>query len=166
MKNSELVSGCGLYCGSCGIYIATQEHDTEKILHYAVVLNQTFEDTLCDGCGAERKSLHCTGMCEFIACKKRKGVDFCFDCHEFPCDALLDFRAKMPHRAGIIESQIRLKEGGIEKWLTEMKNDSACPQCKTINSAYQLTCRNCGNMPGSSFAGNHRALIEKFQSDS
>jgi hypothetical protein len=52
----NLISACGLYCGSCGIYLATQENDEEKLLQYALVLNQPFDETMCDGCGARRKS--------------------------------------------------------------------------------------------------------------
>lgn len=114
--NKDLVSGCGLYCGACGIYLATQENDAEKLVQYAVVLNQTFDETLCDGCGAEKKSKHCSKMCTFIDCKKAKGVDFCISCNEFPCIGLIEFKSNMPHRLEILESQIRMKEIGIVNW--------------------------------------------------
>ena len=48
--DKNLATACGLYCGSCGIYLATQENDSEKLLQYAIVLNQSFGETLCDGC--------------------------------------------------------------------------------------------------------------------
>lgn len=165
MNNTNLVSACGLYCGSCGIYLATREDDNEKILQYAVVLNQTFEETLCDGCGAERKSKHCSEMCTFIDCKQKKGVRFCTECNEFPCQELKDFRSKMPHRAEIIDSQYRMQEIDIENWLTEMKDYFSCQQCKTVNSAYHLACRKCGNTPGSKFAMRHKDGIEHYLSE-
>ena len=164
-SNKELVSACGLYCGACGIYMATQENDSERILQYAVVLNQTFEETLCDGCGAKRKSLHCSRMCIFINCKQQKGVDFCSECEEFPCKALHEFTSKMPHRIEVIESQTRMKEIGIKNWLFEMKEHFSCAQCKTINSAYHLACRKCGAMPGCKFISLHKNLIEQYLSE-
>jgi hypothetical protein len=162
--NKNLISACGLYCGACGVYIATQENDTEKILQYAVVLIQSFEETLCDGCGAKRKSLHCSKMCIFINCKRQNGVDFCSECEEFPCKALHEFAPKMPHRNEIIESQTRMNEIGIENWLNEMQEYFSCPRCKTINSAYHLTCRKCGNTPSCKFVLQHKDMIEEYLS--
>lgn len=163
-SEKELVSECGLYCGACGIYIATQENDNDKILQYALVLNQSYDDTLCIGCAAERKSLHCSRMCTFIDCKKRKEVAFCSDCKEFPCQALIEFKSKMPHRAEIIDSIKRMKDIGIEKWLIEMKEYFYCPQCKTVNSAYHITCRKCGFNPSCKFVSRHKDMIEQYLS--
>ncbi|MFZ4462715.1 MAG: DUF3795 domain-containing protein [Bacteroidales bacterium] len=161
-SNKALAAACGLYCGACGIYLATQENDSEKILQYAVVLHQSFEETLCDGCGATRKSLHCFKICIFIQCKREKGVDFCVDCEEFPCHALSEFKSKMPHRIEIIDSQNRMKEIGLENWLHEMKNYFSCPRCKTTNSAYHLTCRKCEEMPSCKFVSVHKDGIEQY----
>jgi hypothetical protein len=163
-ENKNLVSACGLYCGACGVYIATQENDTEKILRYAMILNQSYEETLCDGCGAERKTLYCSKMCTFIDCKKNKKVDFCYECNEFPCSALLDFKSKMPHRAEIIDSLNRMKEIGTEKWIIEMKDKFSCSQCNSINSAYNLSCRKCGNNPSCNFVLTHNNDIRKYLS--
>jgi hypothetical protein len=164
-SKKDLVSVCGLYCGACGIYLATQENDSEKLLQYAVVLNQTIEETLCDGCGAIRKSLHCSKICIFIYCKRQKRVDFCNECKEFPCKALNEFKSKMPHRIKIIESQNRMKEIGIENWLIEMQGYYSCPNCKTINSAYHLTCRKCNEMPSCKFVSEHKDLFEQYLSE-
>jgi len=164
-SNKELVAACGIYCGACGIYLATQENDNEKMLQYAVVLNQTFEETFCDGCGAKSKSLHCFKKCTFINCKRKNGVDFCIECEKFPCMSLNEFKLKMPHRIEIIESQNRMKEIGIENWLYEMQDYFSCPRCKTINSAYHLNCRNCGEMPSCKFVSEHKGEIEQYLSE-
>jgi hypothetical protein len=158
--DKNLAAACGLYCGSCGIYLATQENDTEKLLQYAIVLNQSFDETLCDGCKAERKSAHCLHMCSFIKCTLEKGIEFCGACREFPCKELTDFQLKLPHRVEILESQNRLKEIGREQWLIEMKENYSCQQCNTINSAYDITCRNCGHIPSSRFAERHFQMIK------
>jgi len=162
MTNFQLVSACGLYCGSCSIYLATQENDTEKLLQYALVLNQPLNETLCDGCRAERKSAHCSKMCLFIKCTFEKGIGFCGACPDFPCNKLKDFQSKMPHRIEILESQKRLIEIGWENWLVEMKSKFSCPACDTLNSAYHIECRNCGRTPGCHFVSKHKELIEKY----
>ena len=159
--NKNLISVCGLYCGACGIYLATQENDIEKILKYAVVLNQSFDDTFCNGCRSSKKSAHCIKICSFIKCTFIKGIEFCGTCKQFPCKELTDFQSKMPHRVEIVESQNRLKEIGWEQWLIEMKEKYACSQCNTINTAYDLACRKCGNTPSCKFADLHKDLINK-----
>jgi hypothetical protein len=149
---------------ACGLYLATQEKDHEKILHYAVVLNQSFEETMCDGCGASRKSMHCSTMCFFIACKQEKGVHSCTDCKEFPCNAMHEFKSKMPHRMEIIESLSRLKEIGQEQWLLEKRDHFLCHNCNTVNSPYHVACRKCGNLPSCSFVAQHKETIEQYLS--
>ncbi len=163
--DKNIVAVCGLYCGSCGIYLATQENDTEKLLQYAIVLNQSFDETLCDGCKAERKSAHCSRMCSFAACIQSKGIEFCGACPEFPCNELTDFQSRMPHRVEILESQNRLKEIGWEQWLIEMKENYSCPQCKKVNTAYDIHCRKCGYAPGSKFVLRHMELIYNHLSE-
>jgi len=159
MANFDLAASCGLYCGSCGIYLASQENDTEKLLQYALVLNQSLNETFCDGCRVDRKSAHCSKMCLFINCTFEKGIEFCGACPEFPCKELKDFQSRMPHRVEILESQNRLKEIGWEQWLIEMKENYSCPQCNTVNSAYDILCRNCGFTPGSKYVLRHMELI-------
>lgn len=156
----NLSAACGLYCGSCGIYLATQENDTEKLLRYALVLNQSLNETFCDGCRAERKSAHCSCMCSFIKCTFEKGIEFCGFCQEFPCTELKNFQSRMPHRVEILESQNRLKETGMEQWIIEMKENYSCPQCKTVNTAYDERCRKCGSTPSSRFTTRHLQLIK------
>ena len=161
----NLTTACGLYCGSCGIYLATQENNTEKLLQYALVLTQSLNETFCDGCRADRKSVHCAKICSFIKCTFEKGIEFCGVCPEFPCKELTDFQSKMPHRVEILESLYRLKEIGWEKWLIEMKENYSCPQCNMINTAYDIRCRKCGFTPGNKFVSRHMELINDHLSD-
>jgi hypothetical protein len=162
--NEKLVSACGLYCGACGIFLATQENDAEKLLQYAIVLNQPFDETLCDGCRANRKSGHCKNMCSFIKCTSDKGIEFCGTCSDYPCKELLGFQSTMPHRLEILESQDLLKEIGRENWLVKMNEKFSCPRCNTINSAYDVSCRRCGNTPGCEFVALHKDIIDRHLS--
>lgn len=161
----NLVAACGLYCGSCGIYLATQENDTEKLLQYAIVLKQSFRETLCNGCRADIKSAHCAKICSFIECTFNKHIEFCGACLEFPCKELTDFQSKIPHRVEILQSHICLKEIGWEQWLIEMKENYSCPQCNTVNSAYDIACKKCGHSPSCRFVNLHKDLIDKHLSN-
>jgi len=164
-SNINLAAACGLYCGSCGIYLATQENDVEKLLQYAIVLNQSFDETSCNGCRAAKKSTHCSKMCSFIDCTHRKDIEFCGRCNEYPCQKLIEFQSEMPHRVDILESQYRLKEIGWKKWLIEQEENFTCSNCNAINSAYHLSCRACGNIPSNRFVARHKDLIEKHLSE-
>jgi hypothetical protein len=55
----ELVPPCGMYCGSCKFYLA------EK----------------CEGCKKIRKEI-----CPIWKCAEERGVRFCGECQDFPCD--------------------------------------------------------------------------------
>jgi len=163
--DKRIVSACGLYCGACGIYLATQENELEKLLQYALVLNQSVPETYCNGCGADKKSAHCSKICSFIKCTRQKNIEFCGECIDFPCEKLIDFQSKSPHRIEIIKSQKRLMEIGWEQWLIEHRAKFTCVNCNTINSAYHVSCRKCGNTPSCEFTLDHRATIEKYLLD-
>lgn len=162
---SNLVGACGLYCGSCGIYLATQENDIDKLLHYAVVLEQTLPETCCDGCGSDRKSAHCSHQCLFVACTQRQGVAFCGQCDRFLCREFSAFQSAMPHRFGMEKSQNFLVEQGIEQWLAYQNDQFTCRNCNTVNSAYDLACRKCGVTPSCPYVLRHREAIEKHLRD-
>lgn len=162
IPNRKLASVCGLYCGSCGVFIATQENDIEKLQNIAKSLNQTYDETLCDGCGAERKSAYCKKMCTFIKCAEERNIEFCGQCNDYPCVKLKDFQSKMPHRIELWKSQERLKEVGWQQWSIEMKEHYTCSKCNTINSAYNINCRKCGNTPSCNYTLLHKDEVIKY----
>jgi hypothetical protein len=160
-KISELAAVCGLYCGGCGIYLATQENDVPKLEYYAKMMNQTIDETRCNGCRSDVVTNYCK-KCTFTKCAADKGIGFCGDCAEYPCTDLMDFQAMMPHRAELWQSQERIKEVGWEKWIEERKHYFSCKECNTVNTAYDMKCRKCGSAPGNDFAKNNQEAILKF----
>ncbi len=117
--NFNTAAVCGIFCPSCELYIATQENDLEKVKAYAIRAGQTVEETLCDGCRSERLNLHCR-MCQFRTCSEEKGIDFCSECAEFPCEALRQFSTLKPHLKGIIKSLELIRDKGLETWWEKM----------------------------------------------
>ena len=73
---------------------------------------------------------------------------------------LREFQAQLPHRAELFEDGERIRQVGSEQWFEEVRARYTCPECSTINSAYDLACRKCGSDPGSPFAERHRERIQ------
>ncbi len=155
--DKETAAVCGLFCPACTIYIGTRE-DPARLRFLAKRFEKPVEALRCEGCRADQRSYYCR-TCIFIKCAADKGVDFCGDCPDYPCDDLKEFQSQAPHRAELWDSLDRIRKEGYEKWYGEMAEHFACAECGTINSAYDPACRECGRKPGSRFAEIHEELI-------
>jgi hypothetical protein len=94
-----------------------------------------------------------------MPCAEDRGVEFCGDCGDYPCDIIKTFQAEMPHRLELWAAQDRIKEVGYKKWFDEMLEHYSCPNCQTINTAYLPSCRKCGNRPSCAYVGEHEQEI-------
>ena len=92
-------------------------------------------------------------------CAAERGFTFCGDCPECPCPELEAFIAERPHRADIRKDLARIAEIGGDAWTAEAAERYSGPDCGTINSAYDLTCRRCGRDPSCRYVEEHRAMI-------
>ncbi len=156
--DKKLAAVCGLFCPACTIFIGTRE-DHERLKVLAEHAHKPVEELRCDGCRSEKRCYYCRERCKMGKCASEKGVDFCGECNEYPCEDLRAFQAAMPHRIELWESQERIKEVGYEKWYREMIEHYSCPKCGTINSAYDLKCRNCGGEPSCEYVSRHKQAI-------
>ena len=100
IENRYLMAPCGLYCGACGIYIATRD-DNEKFRSVMADLYGTRpEETRCLGCmqpdGAGMIYEYCRS-CAIRDCVQAKGWYSCHQCDEWPCDLIENF----PYVTGI-----------------------------------------------------------------
>lgn len=158
--NKRTSAVCGLFCQSCAVYIATKE-EPERLKNIAQTLNQTVEESRCEGCRANVKSLHCK-TCETVSCASQRGVEFCSECEDYPCEALKEFQAKMPHRKELWDSLQKIKEHGYERWYYDMIEHYLCLECHTLNSAYDVACRKCGASPSCSFVNSNMEAIQTY----
>jgi len=156
----DTVAFCGLFCESCGVYIATQNNDISELQRIAVMMKTTVEEIRCNGCRSSILSPHCRD-CEFRSCAKTKKYDNCEECSEFPCSSLQEFQKKAPHRIELFESAYFRKENGVDSWLDKMKDDYSCNTCGTINSPYYVDCKKCGFHPGNEFIKRNSVLFKK-----
>ncbi len=153
----RLASVCGLYCGACSVFLATQE-DPVRLEQLASRLGQTPEETRCEGCRSGTLSKHCR-TCQLAACAAERGHAFCGECPEFPCAPFEAFRTAMPHRRDILADMNRIAEGGATAWVGEIRQRYACAACGILNSAYDLACRFCGETPGNAYIAEHGEAI-------
>ena len=159
--DKKLAAVCGLFCPACSVFIGTKE-DPARLAAMAQRFQRPLEELRCNGCRSEKRCFYCESKCIMSRCATAKGVDFCGACPEYPCKDLRAFQAEMPHRIELWKSLERIREAGYEKWYEEMLDHYSCPKCGTINSAYDLKCRKCGEEPGSGYAAKHKQAIEQF----
>jgi len=143
MKYNEILerlAPCGLNCIKCMAFaegdIKKNANELKKLLgafdlyarrfsHFASVfenypsfkkLLDYFAQAGCKGC---RKGECLYPNCGVASCYKEKGVDFCFQCEEFPC-AQSNFDPNLKERW--IKMNRRMKEVGVEAYFEEAKD--------------------------------------------
>lgn len=157
----KLAAVCGLFCLSCGLYIATKEGDQEKLKDMAQRFGRSVDEVTCEGCRSDNRSFYCNNLCTMFKCAGEKGINFCGKCTEYPCESLKEFQSLAPHRLELWNAFARINEAGYEQWYREMVEFYSCRECSTLNSAYDLKCRKCGASPGNAFVERHRQHIEQ-----
>ena len=156
-RDRKLVAVCGLDCKSCTLYIASSE-DRIRLKRISNMINVSESEAECHGCRSDVRFSGCTD-CHFVDCSKEKNIDFCSQCDEFPCSEIIDFQKKAVHRLELWRSLELLKKGDLCEWTKEMNELYSCSECRTMNSAYDVVCRSCGNEPGSEFIARHKSAV-------
>jgi uncharacterized protein DUF3795 len=136
----KILAPCGLNCMKCQAYVEgdIKRHATElkrvlgsfdtyaerfsKFLPvfknypaFKEMLTQ-FSEANCKGC---RKGDCKYPNCGVAACYMQKGVDFCFQCNEFPCEKT-NFDANLHERW--VRMNRRMREVGVEAYYEETKD--------------------------------------------
>jgi len=158
IPDKRLAAVCGLFCPACTVFIGTKE-DPDRLQMIAKRLHRSVEELQCTGCRSGKRCYYCEEICKMARCADKKGIDFCGECAEYPCEELRVFQAEMPHRIDLWRAQKRIKEVGYEKWYTEMIEHYSCPKCHTLNSAYDMACRKCGATPSCTYVSLHKDEI-------
>jgi hypothetical protein len=159
-SDKKLAAVCGLYCKACSLFIATTE-DPARLKMMAERFKLSEEAVKCYGCRSAKRGPYCE-ICKMSACAAERGLDFCIECSEYPCDDLKQFQSAMPHRIGLWDNLKRIRAIGYERWLKETEGNYTCPKCLTINSTYDLKCRKCGKEPSCDYVAKHGQAIEQF----
>jgi hypothetical protein len=136
----RLDAPCGLYCGGCDAYLATIRGTQEAL---AAACGRTPEEVTCRGCRSDRRAVYCKS-CEIRDCIRRRGLDHCGLCPEFPCEKLIAFRDSVAHHALVLRNLRRRRVIGVEAWLREKQERWACPACSREAGWYDTQCCRCG----------------------
>ena len=139
IKNRELMAPCGLYCGVCGVYIATRDGN-EK---FKAILGNLYgtrpEDTECQGCMQPDLPKNLYSFCKTCTirdCVRSRGYYSCHQCEEWPCDLIEEFplaTGRHVMKRAIPVWRAKVAEYGDEKGSVEwVRSECAryhCPSC-------------------------------------
>lgn len=101
---AKLQAFCGLDCGECEAYIATQKNDRaalEKVAEkWAAQYGRkdlTADMCVCDGCASvKRLSTTHAATCALRLCASSRGFQTCAHCPDYGCEKLKGFFAFAP----------------------------------------------------------------------
>lgn len=122
MDYQNMTAPCGLDCFNCPIYLANTDDNLREAI--GMRLNVPAEKAVCHGCRNVSGVIAAIGRnapCYIYQCIKRKGINFCYDCIDFPCDYLhpyADQADQRPHNTKVFNSCL-IKKMGLEKWAKE-----------------------------------------------
>jgi hypothetical protein len=145
----EHLAPCGLYCGVCRVYHATQENDRAFLDRLVKVFARYLpeiasvapDELLCDGCLSAKISVFCR-ECSIRECTQQKGFQGCYECPDFPCRFIDEF--PMPVGKKVILRAIPYwRTHGTEQWILAEEKRYQCPACgqKLFRGARQ--CPHC-----------------------
>jgi len=87
------------------------------------------EEVRCEGCRGPLH-LHWSSDCKMMLCAKNKGIEYCFQCKDFPCSLLKEFSQDgIAHHKRTVENMKQMKEKGLDAWIEDQKKKSQCLFC-------------------------------------
>lgn len=119
MDYIQMTAPCGLDCFNCPMYLANENQELRKKISQKMGL--PYEDAVCKGCRDQNGTIPFLGMtepCNVYKCIKKKGLQFCSDCPDFPCDHLHPYADKaslVPHNTKVFNLCL-IKKMGLESW--------------------------------------------------
>ena len=119
MDYRQMTAPCGIDCFNCAMYAARENDELRSRI--AKNMNLTFEDAVCNGCRNQKGmcSAHSlTEPCNVYKCITKKGIGFCFECADFPCDFLhpyADQASMRPHNTKVFNLCL-MKKMGVDSW--------------------------------------------------
>ena len=129
MDYLEMTAPCGLDCFNCVFYLAnTREQERAMLEIFSRQSGLPIEIMFCRGCRPQKGFLKLHQAlfnrdepCPAYKCSTEKQVDFCYECSDFPCDALhpyADRADKVPHNTKVFNLCL-IKKMGLENWARE-----------------------------------------------
>ncbi len=153
IRDRRLMAPCGLYCGACGVYIATRDHNEKFKEVMGNLYGTKTEDTECLGCmqsdPPEKLYGYCA-MCDIRNCVRKKGFYSCHQCDGWPCGLIENFGLATGRR--VMQRAIPLwrekvaalgDEQGSVEWARSELERYHCPACGKPLFRGAKRCRTC-----------------------
>jgi hypothetical protein len=163
IKNKDLMAPCGLYCGACGVYIATRDKNEKFKGIMGKLYGTKPEETECLGCmqpdATDKLYVYCK-HCTIRDCVKSKGFYSCHQCDEWPCDKIETFGLATGKR--VMQNTIpvwkeKVAELGDEKgsveWARTVCERYHCSSCGKPLFRGAQRCRACGQQVADALDG-------------
>lgn len=153
LRDKNLMAPCGLYCGTCGVYIATRDKNKKFKQVMGDLYGTKPEETECYGCmqpDPPEKLYGPCQLCEMRDCIKSKGFYSCHQCEDWPCNKVENFglsTGKRVMKRTIPVWREKVAEHGDEKGSVEWARHECeryhCPSCKSPLFRGAQRCRAC-----------------------
>jgi hypothetical protein len=161
--NKALMAPCGLYCGACGIYIATRDHNPKFKAVMGNLYGTPPEQTECCGCmqaDPPKKMYGYCRTCTIRGCVKDKGFYSCHQCEAWPCESIEGFAYATGRRvmkATIPRWREKVATLGDEQgsiaWARAVCERYHCPSCGEPLFRGAQRCRACKQLIASQLDG-------------
>jgi hypothetical protein len=126
MDYYQMTAPCGLDCFNCHFYLARKDKEAMNMVEkLSKEYNIPVDIMLCNGCRSHNGQIplqkHVFGdahRCAAYECSRGKGLRYCSDCDEFPCDNLhpyADMASDLPHNIKVFNLCL-IKKMGLEEW--------------------------------------------------
>ncbi|MGD0021764.1 MAG: DUF3795 domain-containing protein [Smithellaceae bacterium] len=153
IANKNLMAPCGLYCGACGVYIATRDKNEKFKQVMGNLYGTKPEETVCLGCMQPEPPKEIYGYCKTCSirnCVRSKGFYSCHQCTDWPCDMIENFgfaagRRVMKYSIPVWREKVSLfgdEKGGVE-WARSVCERYHCPSCGQPLFRGAQRCRHC-----------------------
>ena len=130
--STELIAPCGMNCRICiGYFGYTMSGEKRKMQ--------------CIGCNPSGKS--CAHLKKYCAKLKKKEIEYCYECLDFPCEQLqkLDMKYRKRFDYSTVANLEYIRDKGMKKFLQEQEERYKCPSCQGVICVHNGKCYSCDN---------------------
>lgn len=149
----RLMAPCGLYCGTCGVYLSHRDGNTKFRDILAGIYGSAPEKTKCLGCMQDDPPECLYGFCSHCgirSCVREKGYYSCHQCSDWPCQHIESFPVPVGRRVmkrAIPQWRDHVAAQGDDKgsvaWARSEGERYHCPDCGQPVFRGATRCRGC-----------------------